>query len=155
MATPRDIRRVALLALFQIDALGHSPSDDEIGSIRGALDDLDSLADEGFQMPEPTLAGKDLDHAMNKAISAWTHRHEADAETLRLAPDWPASRQAAVDRAILRLAHRELREAKSPAKAVISESVELAKAYSTEKSPGFINALLDRLYRDMTTPNRE
>jgi transcription termination factor NusB len=39
-------------------------------------------------------------------------------------------------------------EGASP-KAVINESVELAKRYSTERSPGFVNAVLDKIYKHM------
>jgi transcription termination factor NusB len=48
---------------------------------------------------------------------------------------------------LLRLGWFELRETGAPGAAVIHELVELAKRYSTERSPGFVNALLDSVRR--------
>ena len=70
----------------------------------------------------------------------------------RLAPAWPAHRQALADRAILRLGHYELtkgREANNPPRVVINDMVALAKEYSTEKSPSFVNALLDKILKEV------
>ena len=37
----------------------------------------------------------------------------------------------------------------TPPKVAINEAVELAKEFSTEKSPMFVNGVLDKIYRDM------
>jgi N utilization substance protein B len=74
-------------------------------------------------------------------------RAAADAEFLELAPEWPTNRLAAVDRAILRLAHFEMTSGRTPPKIAVNEAVELAKHYSTEKSPAFINGLLDKVLK--------
>ena len=47
-----------------------------------------------------------------------------------------------VDLAIITLAVIELKYLKNPKEVVINEAVELAKKYSTEKSPKFINGVL-------------
>lgn len=75
---------------------------------------------------------------------AHTQRSKADARFRELAPEWPTYRLAGTDRAILRLAFHELSLGRTPAAIVINEAVELAKHYSTERSPPFINALLDK-----------
>jgi N utilization substance protein B len=36
----------------------------------------------------------------------------------------------------------------TPAKEAINEAIELAKRYSTESSPTFVNGILDRIYVD-------
>jgi N utilization substance protein B len=54
-----------------------------------------------------------------------------------------------VDRAILRLAHFEMTSGKTAPKIVVNEAVELAKRYSTERSPSFINALLDKVLKEV------
>jgi N utilization substance protein B len=41
-----------------------------------------------------------------------------------------------------------------PVKVTINEAIELAKQYSTEKSPGFINGLLDSLVKDMISEGK-
>ncbi|MBZ0172227.1 MAG: transcription antitermination protein NusB, partial [Phycisphaerales bacterium] len=72
---------------------------------------------------------------------------DADAEFEALAPDWPPRRQAAIDRAILRLGHFEMVSGRTPPKVVVNESVELAKAFSTDRSPAFINGLLGKVLK--------
>ena len=58
--------------------------------------------------------------------------------------DWPLERMPAVDRAILRVATWEILYAPDVAAPVaISEAVKIAKTLSTDRSPGFINGLLD------------
>ncbi|MEZ6318210.1 MAG: transcription antitermination factor NusB [Phycisphaerales bacterium] len=143
MPTPRDIRRLALLALYQLDAGSDS------AGVRASLDDLESLREEGlvFVDREADFEPADRDRACAIAEGAWEHRAEADAELRELAPEWPPSRQAAVDRAILRLAHHEIVRGESPPKAVVNEAVELAKAFSTEKSPAFVNGLLGKVLK--------
>jgi N utilization substance protein B len=71
-------------------------------------------------------------------------RGDADAALTRLAPDWPTHRLAPVDRAILRLGHFELTTGRTPAPVAINEAVELARAFGTDRSPAFVNALLDK-----------
>ena len=78
------------------------------------------------------------------ATEAYGDRAAADAFMTEAAPGWPAHRQAAVDRAILRLAHHEMMSGKTNAKIVVNEAVELAKEFSTDKSPAFVNGLLDK-----------
>lgn len=85
-----------------------------------------------------------------RVVAAYANRTAADEEFARLAPDWPPHRQAAVDRAILRLAHFEMTVVGEQPRIVVNEAVELAKHYSTEKSPAFINALLDRVLHRLT-----
>src|SRR5690349_21395577 len=56
------------------------------------------------------------------------------------APKWDITKINRVDLAILRLATFELMiEKKNPPKVVVDESVELAKEYGSDASPGFIN----------------
>ena len=58
-----------------------------------------------------------------------------------------------MDRAILRLAQHEIAHGESPPKAVVNEAVELAKAFSTENSPAFINAVLGKVLKRALEPN--
>ena len=48
-----------------------------------------------------------------------------------------------------KLAHYEIVSGRTPPKVVINEAVELAKEFSTEKSPLFINGVLDKIYKSM------
>ncbi len=61
----------------------------------------------------------------------------------RYAVDWAVDRMPVVDRSVLRLAVYELIDhPEIPVAAVISEAVELAKAYSTDQSSRFVNGVL-------------
>ena len=66
-----------------------------------------------------------------------------DGVIASLAPTWPVSQLAIVDRSLLRLAVLELMvERATPPKVVINETVELAKRYGSDGSPRFINGVL-------------
>lgn len=61
---------------------------------------------------------------------------------------WGLSRLSLVDKSILRLAVYQLKFCDDiPPKVVINEAIELAKKYSGEKSPSFINGVLDAALR--------
>ncbi|MGE3109267.1 MAG: transcription antitermination factor NusB [Phycisphaerales bacterium] len=132
MATPRHIRRFAFQLLFQIDAMGGA---DNPGAL---VADTDSAKE---------LTPGERDKAAKMALGAYADRAVADAVMVELAPTWPAHRQAAVDRAILRLAHFEMTAGSINPKIVVNEAVELAKEFSTEKSPAFVNGLLDKVLK--------
>ena len=86
--------------------------------------------------------------ALQMASDAWTARETSDAWIARLAPQWPPRRQPGVDRSILRLAVWELTATATPPKVVIDEAIELAKGFSTEQSPAFVNGVLDSVLRE-------
>jgi N utilization substance protein B len=131
MSQPREIRRLAFQALYQLDArLGRDVED-----IRASLED-----EGGFRPAE-------RDRAFATAAAAWEHRADSDAAMLALAPEWPTHRLASVDRTILRLAYYEMTRGGVAPKVIINEAVELAKTYGAEKSPGFVNALLDKVFK--------
>jgi transcription antitermination protein NusB len=67
----------------------------------------------------------------------------ADKLVTTLSENWKFERLAAVDRNILRLAIYELRFGTAPVKVVIDEALELAKKFSSEEAPGFLNGILD------------
>ncbi|MFN7021956.1 MAG: transcription antitermination factor NusB [Phycisphaerales bacterium] len=145
-ATPPDIRRLAFQALYQLDARGGSAADaperhdDPALVLQAMLADAESDND-------PRYSPAEINQAFLLASDAYAHRARADAFMTEAAPGWPAHRQAAVDRAILRLAHHEMVSGITPPKVAVNEAVELAKAFSTEKSPAFINGLLDKLLK--------
>ena len=130
---PRDIRRLAFQVLYQLDARGERDA---------------AVIREGIQVEEyPSLSAKDRERACELAGAAYAARADADRVMLELAPTWPSHRQAAVDRAILRLAHFEMVSGRTPPKVAVNEAVELAKEFSTDKSPGFVNGLLDKVLK--------
>lgn len=135
MASDRDIRRLALQALYQLDA-----RDGDIDAVRESVIEG---ADEGRVRFSPEQA----ERALELAAGAYAMRTETDALVRELAPTWPASRQPAIDRAILRLAYYEMTSGAAPPKVAVNEAIELAKQFSTERSPAFINGVLDKLLK--------
>lgn len=72
------------------------------------------------------------------------NRTDVDQTINRHSDGWSVERMPPVDRAILRLGTWELmHRADVPTAVVINEAVELAKDYSTERSPAFVNGVLD------------
>lgn len=131
--TARQIRRAAFQALFQLDA-------------RGAADPSEIIS---TLSEESSLKEKDVKAAFDIALNAFNQRAAADSAMEALAPTWPAHRQPAVDRAILRLAHFEMTSAKINPKIVVNDAIELAKEFSTDKSPAFVNGLLDKILKQV------
>ena len=68
-----------------------------------------------------------------------------------IAPEWPISQIARVDRMILRMAIYELDKLKKivPPKVAINEAVELAKAFGSDNSSKFVNGVLGTAYRTL------
>ena len=63
--------------------------------------------------------------------------------------NWEFDRVAQVDQVLLRMGVCEIFFMDDiPPKATISEMVEIAKIYSTEESSGFINGILDSVFKD-------
>lgn len=121
-----EIRRGAMLALCQFDA----GRDDDPESVRGGL-----LAGD---VPERLI-----EDATALAHDAWNGRAESDALIATLSTEWPIHRQPCVDRGVLRLAAWEMRSGRVSAAIAIDEAVELAREFSTEQSPKFVNGVLD------------
>ena len=135
MAEARDIRRCALQSLYQLDA--HRDAADALS--RESL--LESLADSAGD-PETHMLGLSL------AQRAWAKREEADEAVAALSPEWPTHRQPVIDRNILRLGYFEIVSGETPPKVAINEAVELAREFSTDKSPSFVNGILDKIMKE-------
>lgn len=75
---------------------------------------------------------------------------ELDEGLQPLAPEWPISQIARMDRIVLRIGLYELNYHKDvPPKVVINEAVELAKAFGGDNSSKFVNGVLGTAYRNM------
>lgn len=67
---------------------------------------------------------------------------------------WELQRVALLDRVILHLGLCELTQfPEMPVRVTINEYIEIAKAYSTEKSGTFINGILDKIYNEQKENN--
>ncbi len=71
------------------------------------------------------------------------------------AEGWRLERLVSVDRNILRMSIYELLYRHDvPGEVAINEAVELAKKFSTEHSPTFINGILDRIWKEQKNAGR-
>ena len=74
------------------------------------------------------------------------HRGIIDESIARASTRWALSRMCQVDRNILRLATYELMyELSTPVSVVINEAIEIAKRFSADDAPTFVNGVLDRV----------
>lgn len=74
------------------------------------------------------------------------HKSEIDDAINNYAEGWSVERIAKVDIAILRLAVYEILFAEDiPNRVAVNEAVELAKEFSSDKSPSFINGILGKV----------
>ena len=84
------------------------------------------------------------------------HLEEIDGWIDATADHWTVDRMPAVDRALLRLATYELaHEPKTPVAVILSETVALAKRYSTQNSGRFINGVLATLSKQLRPTSDE
>jgi N utilization substance protein B len=134
MLSQRKSRELALQMLFAWDA--HGERDDNIAT--------QILNDNTADHEDPAWRTR----SRELAIRAWDARSVSDQWVERLAPQWPPRRQPGVDRNIIRLAIYELTSGQVPPKVAIDEAIELAKLYSTENSPAFVNGVLDAILKE-------
>lgn len=104
----------------------------------------------GAILSEATDNRKVRDYARMLILGTLKNIRELDERIIEVTDNWKLERIAAVDRAALRQGLYELLEIPGvPPKVVINETVELAKTFSTSKSGGFVNGVLDKLYQNL------
>ncbi|MHC4060761.1 MAG: transcription antitermination factor NusB [Planctomycetota bacterium] len=124
-------RELAMQGLYQLDVQGD--------------DALEPLAD-FFAENEP-------DDSVCRLASDWTRgtwENLAKCDELIVASTikWELSRLSPVDKSILRLAVYQLKFCPDiPPRVVINEAIELAKRFGSDKSPSFVNGVLDAIFR--------
>ena len=89
---------------------------------------------------------KDLDYIRTKSSKIAEKIAEIDSLINEHTTGWKTSRMNKVDLTILRLAVYEMKwDEDVPTGVAIDEAVELAKKYSSNEGPAFINAVLGKL----------
>ena len=134
-------REVALQVLYAIDIAERgaraSPTPEET---------LEGVAAH-FELPEGARA-----FAQELLCGVVASRAALDDLLARHAEHWRVERMAAVDRNVLRLAAYELLHSDTPTPVVIDEAVELARRFGGDRSPAFVNGVLDALARSVRAP---
>ena len=149
MLKMRKTRELAMQTLFLWDAQGR----DDAVAARQVLDDgVQELRMRIALEHADAVNPADLDdirrRALEMAQGTWGQREQIDTWVERLAPQWPPRRQPSVDRNLIRLGVWEMTNSATPPKVVIDEAIELAKQFSTEQSPAFVNGVLDSVLKE-------
>jgi transcription antitermination protein NusB len=124
----RRSRILAFRILFEADLSGTS---------------TDAVAQHQFQ--DAGLAPDAEEFARELIAGVGEYREAIDATIERLAPAFPLSDIAIVDRNVLRLAIYEVlfdTRRRAPLRVAINEAVEIAKGYGAESSGRFVNGVL-------------
>ena len=112
------------------------------------FNDIEHL-DEQLELYVDQLVGvseKDRIYLLEKAKAVVEHALEIDALINEHTTGWKTSRMNKVDLSILRLAVYEMKwDEDVPVKVAINEAVELAKRFSGDEGPAFINGVLGKL----------
>ena len=136
-------RQLAMQALFQLDVQGSSLIPD--------LDDFFMEYDPDLELPVRfRLLASDWTRG------AWANLPACDELITAAALKWKLSRLSQVDKSILRLSVYHLKFCSDiPPKVTINEAIELAKKFGTDKSPSFVNGVLDGVLRKMQEVKQE
>ncbi|WP_326600125.1 transcription antitermination factor NusB [Streptomyces sp. NBC_01803] len=132
MAARSKARKRALQILFEADQRDAAPNE--------VLADWVRLARTDDRQPPVSEYTREL-------VEGYAERAERIDELIaQYTVGWPMDRMPAVDRNILRLSAFELIwQDGTPDAVVLDEAVQLAREFSTDDSPAFVNGLLGRL----------
>jgi transcription antitermination factor NusB len=128
-------RELTMQALYQLDVQG-----------RDVLDFLGQFFTE-----------VNTDDYVSKLASDWTkgtweNLKQCDELITASTIKWQFARLSPVDKSILRLSVYQLKFCSDiPPKVVINEAIELAKKFSTDKSPAFVNGVLDAILKKIVS----
>jgi len=96
-----------------------------------------------FELPEGARA-----FAKELVSGVCRSRADLDARLAAHSQHWRLDRMAAVDRNVLRIGAYEILHTDTPAAIAIDEAVELAQRFGGERSPAFVNGILDSVARN-------
>jgi N utilization substance protein B len=139
MASNRHLGRIVALQTlyeydFRIDCNDTSPS-------------IDEILERNLARYSETIDDKEFISAVVAGVM--DNQVKLDDILQPLAPEWPLSQIAKIDRVILRIGLYELEfENDVPPKVVINEAVELAKSFGSDNSSKFINGVLGTALRN-------
>lgn len=114
-----------------------------------ATADIDTIVAKNIEPYAKALGDTEFVYSLARDVSS---RFDTLDEVLQpMAPEWPLSTIAAIDRNILRMGLYELQASSEtvPPKVAINEAVELAKAFGSDNSSKFVNGVLGTAYRQI------
>ena len=141
MASNRHLGRIiSLQSLYELEFRNKAGDADA---------DINTIIAKNIEPYEKALG--DTEFVYNLTTGVNEKAKELDEELKPLAPEWPISSIAAIDRNILRMGLYELKYCGNnvPPKVAINEAVELAKAFGSDNSSRFINGVLGTAFRQI------
>ena len=104
---------------------------------------------EGFYFEDLEEAtGKDQEYILDKYRAIVEKKEEIDALLNEVSEGWKPTRMNRVDLTIMRLAVYEIKwDEDVPTGVAINEAVELAKKYSSDDGPSFVNGILAKVVK--------
>lgn len=140
MASNRHLGRIiALQTLYEQDFRAECGDDNF---------DLTEVLDRNIARYKETVDDRKFIKVLVVGVSS--HADALDTRLQPLAPEWPMSQIARMDRMVLRIGAYELMHGTDvPPKVVINEAVELAKAFGGDNSSKFINGVLGTLLKQI------
>ena len=130
----RSARKNAFFLLFQMDF--------------NKEDEYEQVKEIFFAEKEEPVGEEDKLFITSEVEGARSRLEEIDLIIGEAAKGWNTERMSKVDLAILRLAVYELRFGEgTPVGVAINEAVELAKKFSSDEAPGFINGILGKVVK--------
>ncbi len=154
----RRAREVALQVLYALD-LGRGLSSSG-GTVLAPRDNIEApepsgtapIASEPGSMFEAVAANFEMpegarDFARELVERVHENLAQLDGSISRHSSNWRIERMAAVDRNILRLGTYELTHTATPAPVILNEAIDLARRFSNDPSPAFVNGILDAVAR--------
>lgn len=129
MGNRRKSRELALQALYQSEVCAVPP-----------LEQFALLCD-NFEIDKKSIA-----YAQALIEGVGVHAADIDAFITRHAKNWRVGRMSIIDRNLIRIGVYEvLFRDDVPATVAINEAIEIAKRFSTDDAPAFINGILDAI----------
>lgn len=99
-----------------------------------------------FNETDDVIAEEDKEFIIKEVEGVKEHISEIDEMIAAAAKGWTIDRMSKVDLAILRLAIYEMKYSEeTPVSVAVNEAVELAKKFSSDQAPAFINGILGKL----------
>lgn len=127
----RSARKNAFFLLFQMDF--------------NEAAEFEQVKEIFFAEKEEPVEESDKAFILSEVEGVHAHMEEINTLIEQSANGWDPSRMNKVDLAILRLAIYEMKFDETPVGVAINEAVELAKKFSSDEAPAFINGVLGKV----------
>ena len=129
----RSARKNAFFLLFQMDF--------------SEAAEFEQVKELFFTEAEEPVGEEEKAFILSEVEGVHEHMEEIDTILAAAAKGWDVERMNKVDLAILRLAVYEMKFGEVPVGVAINEAVELAKKFSSDEAPAFINGVLGKVSR--------